>query len=87
MSNKSLQLFKVLESSETRPTSSWRTCLNYIGGSCIYVRQEFASHFKVLESSWNTTNNESWHTFLSYASGSYTYVRPESAVVQVLESS
>ena len=32
--------------------------MNYVCGSYIYVQLEFASRLKVLESSWNTANDE-----------------------------
>merc|ERR1719188_2294728 len=36
----------------------WRTMLNYVGGSYIYVRAKFAVRLKILMSSWATANNK-----------------------------
>merc|ERR1712087_695356 len=40
-----------------KANEGWRTFLNYVGGSYIYVRREFAGRLKILESSWKTANN------------------------------
>merc|ERR1719382_2255213 len=34
----------------------WKTVLNYVGGSYIYVRTKFAVRLKILLSSWATAN-------------------------------
>merc|ERR1712060_639083 len=41
-----------------KANEGWRTFLNYVGGSYIYVRREFAGRLKILESSWKTANNK-----------------------------
>ena len=49
--------FKALGPSwNTANDEVWRTFLNYVGGSYIYVRRELASRFKGLEPSWSTAN-------------------------------
>ena len=73
---------KVLAPSRnTANNEGWRTFLNYVNESYIYVRLEFARRFKVLEPSWNTANNEGWRTFPNYVGGSYIYVQLELQVV------
>merc|ERR1719410_2404681 len=41
-----------------KANDGWRTFLNYVGGSYIYVRAKFAVRLKILESSWATANNK-----------------------------
>merc|ERR1719382_1139530 len=36
----------------------WKTVLNYVGGSYIYVRTKFAVRLRILLSSWATANNK-----------------------------
>merc|ERR1719491_1516645 len=36
----------------------WRTMLNYVGGSYIYVRAKFSVRLKILLASWATANNK-----------------------------
>merc|ERR1719221_2484652 len=41
-----------------RAKEGWRTMLNFVGGSYIYVRTKFAVRLKILLSSWATANNK-----------------------------
>ncbi|CAE8700428.1 unnamed protein product [Polarella glacialis] len=42
----------------SKARSGWRSILNYVGGSYIYVRREYAGRLKVIASSWATANRK-----------------------------
>uniref|UniRef100_A0A7S4RT41 Globin domain-containing protein n=1 Tax=Alexandrium monilatum TaxID=311494 RepID=A0A7S4RT41_9DINO len=41
----------------TRIVDGWKTVLNYVGGSYIYIRVKYTERLKILASSWATANN------------------------------
>merc|ERR1712087_139939 len=41
-----------------RARDGWCTMLNYVGGTYIYVRVQFAGRLKILSSSWSVANKK-----------------------------
>ena len=88
MSGRSLQSFKSLSPAEHCHNEGWHTFLNYVGGSCIYVRRELANRSRSLSPAGTLPTMRVGARFLDYDGGSYTYVRRKcTSRFKVLESS